>query len=55
MGSVKLLEVSRNISHKCIIIVVTTDKVYENKEWISPTEKMIGLEETIPIVQVRLL
>ena len=36
MGSVKLLEVSRNIRHKCVIIIVTTDKVYENKEWDFP-------------------
>tara|TARA_B100000212_G_scaffold335314_1_gene307109 strand:+ start:3535 stop:4662 length:1128 start_codon:yes stop_codon:yes gene_type:complete len=32
MGSIKLLDATRNISHKCVVIVVTTDKVYENKE-----------------------
>jgi len=33
LGTVNLLEGVRCLSNKCAIINVTTDKVYENKEW----------------------
>lgn len=32
VGTANLLEVIAKVSHKCTIIVITTDKVYENKE-----------------------
>ena len=33
MGTLNLLEASKNLSNLCSIVIVTTDKVYENKEW----------------------
>ena len=33
MGSINLLESIKETKKKCAVIVVTTDKVYENKEW----------------------
>lgn len=32
-GSLHVLESLRQISHRCAVVMVTTDKVYENKEW----------------------
>jgi len=34
MGTLFLLEQLKEIGQKCSVIVVTTDKVYKNKEWI---------------------
>tara|TARA_R100001143_G_C3359601_1_gene134665 strand:+ start:184 stop:1251 length:1068 start_codon:yes stop_codon:yes gene_type:complete len=33
MGTLNLLESVRNVTKTCAVVVVTTDKVYENKEW----------------------
>jgi len=33
MGTVHLLEAARRLEHPCVVVVVTTDKVYENQEW----------------------
>ena len=33
MGSLHLLEALRPLAHTCAVVMVTTDKVYENKEW----------------------
>lgn len=33
MGTVHLLEALRAIRHPCAVVIVTTDKVYENREW----------------------
>jgi len=33
MGSLHLLEALRPIQHRCAVVMVTTDKVYENREW----------------------
>ena len=33
IGSVNLLESLQTITSKCAVIMITTDKVYENKEW----------------------
>ncbi len=33
MGSLNLLESLRTLQHKCAVVMVTTDKVYENREW----------------------
>ena len=33
MGVASILEVSRTLSHKCVVVVVTSDKCYENIEW----------------------
>jgi CDP-glucose 4,6-dehydratase len=34
MGTVHLLEAARQLSGRCTIIGVTTDKCYENREWV---------------------
>jgi CDP-glucose 4,6-dehydratase len=33
MGSLHLLEALRLLRHSCAVVMVTTDKVYENREW----------------------
>lgn len=33
MGSLHLLEALRQLQHSCAVVMVTTDKVYENREW----------------------
>jgi len=33
LGTANLLESLRQIKHLCVAIIVTTDKVYENREW----------------------
>ena len=35
MGSVHLMEAVRLSGHKCALVMVTTDKCYENQEWLS--------------------
>ena len=35
-GTINLLEIIRLFNHKCTVIMVTTDKVYENKNWSYP-------------------
>lgn len=34
MGTVHLLEAVRRSSHPCTVVAVTTDKCYENREWL---------------------
>ena len=34
MGTLHLLEALRPLSHPCVVVLVTTDKVYENQEWL---------------------
>lgn len=34
MGSLQLLEALRPLHHPCAVVMVTTDKVYENREWV---------------------
>lgn len=43
MGTVNLLEVARNANSVQAIVVITTDKCYENKEWV------YGYRETDPM------
>ena len=33
MGSLHLLEALKPLQHACAVVMVTTDKVYENREW----------------------
>jgi CDP-glucose 4,6-dehydratase len=33
-GSLHLLEALRPLQHRCAVVMVTTDKVYENREWV---------------------
>ncbi|AZB73593.1 CDP-glucose 4,6-dehydratase [Synechococcus elongatus] len=34
LGSLQLLEVVKELQHPCAVVMVTTDKVYDNREWI---------------------
>jgi CDP-glucose 4,6-dehydratase len=34
MGSLHLLEALKDLRHPCAVVMVTTDKVYENREWV---------------------
>src|SRR3569833_2081182 len=34
MGTVHLLESIRALKHKCVVVNVTSDKCYENREWM---------------------
>ena len=34
MGTANLLESVRTLDHECAVVVVTTDKCYENREWL---------------------
>jgi len=34
MGTVKVLDAIRRVDHACVCVVVTTDKCYENREWL---------------------
>lgn len=34
MGTVHLLEAARLAGRACVVVVITTDKCYENKEWV---------------------
>jgi len=34
MGTVHLLEAIRQLNHRCVVVNVTSDKCYENREWI---------------------
>lgn len=36
MGTVNVLEAVRKLQKPCSVIIITTDKVYENKEWVYP-------------------
>ena len=33
MGSLNLLGALKPLKHPCSVVMVTTDKVYENREW----------------------
>lgn len=36
IGTAGLLEACRKLQNKCVIVCITTDKVYKNKEWSHP-------------------
>lgn len=36
IGTANILDITKNIESKCAVVVITTDKVYENKEWNYP-------------------
>lgn len=47
IGTAHVLEVVRNLQKPCSVIIITTDKVYENKEWIYPyreTDRLGGYD-----------
>lgn len=36
MGTSSILEAVRDLKGQCTVVIITTDKVYENKEWVYP-------------------
>ena len=36
IGTANVLDSVRHLPKKCVVVVITTDKVYENKEWLYP-------------------
>ena len=34
MGTINLIEATKNKLNQCTLVMITTDKVYENNEWI---------------------
>ena len=34
MGTANILDCLKNIKHKCATVIITSDKCYENKEWL---------------------
>ncbi len=36
MGTAHMLQALRGIDHPCAAVLITTDKVYENREWVHP-------------------
>jgi len=36
MGTANVLHALRKMEHACVAVFITTDKVYENKEWVYP-------------------
>ena len=43
MGTANILEVLRHLTHKCNAVIITSDKCYENVEWVW------GYKETDPV------
>lgn len=43
LGTARLLECVRGLDQPCTVVVVTTDKVYENREWEYPYRENDGL------------
>jgi CDP-glucose 4,6-dehydratase len=43
MGTVHVLEALRQLGHRCVVVNVTSDKCYENREWVW------GYRETEPL------
>jgi CDP-glucose 4,6-dehydratase len=47
LGTANLLDVAKDLEKPCSIIIITTDKVYDNKEWLYPyreTDKLGGYD-----------
>jgi CDP-glucose 4,6-dehydratase len=47
LGTANLLDAVRRLSRPCTVVLVTTDKVYENKEWVYPyreTDRLGGYD-----------
>ena len=34
LGSLNILEALRSVDHQCVAVLITSDKVYKNKEWV---------------------
>jgi CDP-glucose 4,6-dehydratase len=49
MGTVNLLEALRQLQQPCVLVNVTSDKCYENREWVWDTARMNRWVGAIPI------
>ena len=41
IGSVRVLESLKNLENNCAVVMVTTDKVYKNNEWIYKSDPFV--------------
>jgi len=51
MGTVNVLEALRSVSHPCAAVFITTDKCYENREWVygyRENDPLGGHDPTVP-------
>ncbi len=48
-----ILEALRHVEHPCIVILITSDKVYENREWVWGYRENDALGGLIPIVLLK--
>jgi CDP-glucose 4,6-dehydratase len=47
IGTANLLDIVRQLTNPCVVVLITTDKVYENKEWEYPyreTDRLGGYD-----------
>ena len=47
LGTANVLEAVKTVQQKCTVVIVTTDKVYDNKEWVHPyreTDRLGGYD-----------
>ena len=53
-GSLNILEGLKILEHHCAVVMVTTDKVYENQEWIygyRENDRLDGNDHTVQAKQ----
>lgn len=53
MGTAHVLDAARRVEGVAAVVVVTTDKVYENEEWPHPYRERDGSAATIPTARAR--
>ena len=53
LGTLNVLEAVKTLDKPCALVIVTTDKVYENREWIYAYREKIDWVGMIPTVQAR--
>ena len=41
MGTLHILEAVRKLDHPCVLVLITSDKSYDNVEWVWGIEKLI--------------
>ncbi|WP_431245219.1 GDP-mannose 4,6-dehydratase [Flavobacterium sp. P21] len=56
IGTANVLEAVRSLNKKCDVVLITTDKVYHNNEWIYPyreNDRLGGMILTAPVKPVQ--
>ena len=48
MGTLHILEAVRQLDHPCVLVLITSDKSYDNVEWVWGIEKLIVWGGTDP-------